>query len=148
PRIRSARLNDQRALLALLLLSRGTPMLAMGAELGHSQHGNNNAYAQDNEISWIDWRKADTSLTAWTALLIQIRRDHPSFRHDRFLTGQPTAGGDLPDAQWFAAEGKAMDVADWNDPHGPVLVLVLAVQGDRVALAINRGTAPSRIVPP
>ncbi len=148
PRIRSARLADQRALLALLLLSRGTPMLAMGAELGHSQQGNNNAYAQDNGISWIDWAQADTSLSAWTALLIQIRRDHAAFREDRFLTGRPTDGGVLPDAEWFAAGGKAMDVPDWDDPRGAVLVLVLAAQGDRVALAINRGTAPSRIVPP
>ena len=148
PRIHLTRLADQRALLALLLLSRGTPMLAMGAELGHSQQGNNNAYAQDNEISWIDWRQADTSLTAWTALLTQIRRDHAAFRDDRFLTGQPTGGGVLPDAEWFAADGKAMEVGDWNDPHGPVLVLVLAAQGDRVALAVNRGRAPGRIVLP
>ena len=145
PHIRSTRLSDQRALLALLLLSRGTPMLSMGAELGHSQHGNNNAYAQDNEISWIDWAKADKSLSDWTARLTQIRSDHAAFREDRFLTGQPVAAGLLPDAEWFAPEGRAMDVADWNDPHGPVLVLALAAQADRVALAINRGAAPGKI---
>ena len=142
PRIRSARAADQRALLALLLLSRGTPMLAMGSELGHSQGGNNNAYAQDNEISWIDWGKADRSLRDWTARLTQIRHDHAAFRDDRFLTGQPPDGGFLPDVEWFADKGRAMDIPDWDDPHGPVLVMMLSAQGDRMALAINRGATP------
>jgi glycogen operon protein len=148
PRIRSARLSDQRALLALLLLSRGTPMLAMGSELGHSQGGNNNAYAQDNEISWIDWAKADASLRDWTARLSRIRRDHAAFRDDRFLTGQPAPGSFLPDAEWLTPQGRRMNIPDWNDPHGPVLILVLAAQGDRTALAINRGKDSARIVLP
>ena len=148
PRIRSARAADQRALMALLLLSRGTPMLAMGAELGHSQCGNNNAYAQDNEISWIDWAKADRSLRDWTARLVAIRHDHPAFRDNRFLTGQPLADSFLADVAWFAAKGRAMDIPDWNDPHGPVLVMVPSAQGDRAALAINRGRIPATITLP
>jgi glycogen debranching enzyme GlgX/4-alpha-glucanotransferase len=145
PRIRSVRAADQRALLALLLLSRGTPMLAMGSELGHSQGGNNNAYAQDNDISWIDWSKADISLRDWTTRLIRIRSEHAAFRGDRFLTGHASADSFLPDAEWFAAEGRAMDIPDWDDPDGPVLVMVLSGQGDRVGLAINRGWSPAMI---
>jgi glycogen debranching enzyme GlgX/4-alpha-glucanotransferase len=148
PRIRSARAADQRALLTLLLLSRGTPMLAMGSELGHSQGGNNNAYAQDNETSWIDWAKADRSLRDWTARLIAIRRDHAAFRDDRFLTGRPPDGGFLPDAEWFADKGRAMEIPDWDDPHGPVLVMMLSARGDRVALAINRGHVPATLTLP
>jgi glycogen operon protein len=148
PQIRARRLSDQRALLALLLLSRGTPMLSMGAEFGHSQGGNNNAYAQDNGISWIDWDRADTALRDWTARLIRIRADHAAFRDDRFLTGKPAPGSILPDAEWFAAGGRAMDIRDWEDPRGPVLTLVLTAQGDRVALAINRGGVPAKIAPP
>jgi glycogen operon protein len=148
PHIRSIRAADQRALLALLLLSRGTPMLAMGAELGHSQDGNNNAYAQDNEISWIDWATADRSLSDWTARLIAIRADHAAFRDDRFLTGKTLPGSFLPDVAWFGADGRVMDIPGWDDPHGPVLVMVLSGQGDRAALAINRGHMPAAIAPP
>ena len=75
-------------MLATLLLSRGTPMLAMGAESGHSQGGNNNAYAQDNEISWLDWERAEPSLVAFTAKLAGLRPDNPALRQDRFLTGE------------------------------------------------------------
>ena len=78
PAILAARARDMRNLLALPYLSRGTPMLAMGAELGHSQHGNNNAYAQDNATTWIDWAKADASLIAFVGRLAKIRRAHPA----------------------------------------------------------------------
>ena len=151
PAVLATRIRDQRALLALLLLSRGTPMLAMGSELGHSQSGNNNAYAQDNETSWIDWTKTDQALRDWTARLIAIRRGHAAFRQDRFLTGQPTDGGSLPDVEWFG-DGWPMDIAGWNDPHGPALVMVLSGAGDkgpdRAALAINRGATPVTITLP
>ena len=149
PAIRAARSRDQRALLALLLLARGTPLLTMGAELGYSQGGNNNAYAQDNEISWIDWAAADETLREWTARLIRIRREHGAFREDRFLSGRPI-GGDFPsDVEWFGVGGQAMDVSGWNDPRGAMLVMTLSGTGrighDRVALAINRGQAPAPI---
>ena len=78
PAILAARARDMRNLLALPYLSRGTPMLAMGAELGHSQSGNNNAYAQDNATTWIDWAKADASLIAFVGRLAKIRRAHPA----------------------------------------------------------------------
>ena len=149
PAVIVARQADQRALLAILLLSRGTPMLAMGAEFGHSQGGNNNAYAQDNDTSWLDWDAADTALCAWTARLIGIRRDHPAFCEDRFLTGQPVEGAFLPDVIWLGRDGRAMENDDWNAPDGPVLAMVLCSRTpsgiDRAALAINRGKAPSAI---
>ncbi|MDB5395699.1 MAG: glgX [Rhodospirillales bacterium] len=152
PAVRAARLRDQRALLAILLLARGTPMLAMGAELGHSQGGNNNAYAQDNETSWIDWAAADESLAAWTARLIAIRRDNPAFHEDRFLIGQPIEGGFLPDVEWRRPDGKALEIADWETPYGSALVMLLSSTAsagcDRAALAINRGHTPVAIALP
>jgi glycogen debranching enzyme GlgX/4-alpha-glucanotransferase len=152
PAVRAARLRDQRALLAILLLARGTPMLAMGAELGHSQDGNNNAYAQDNETSWIDWAAADESLAAWTARLIGIRRDNAAFREDRFLTGQPIEGGLLPDVAWMRPDGRPLDVADWDAPNGAALVMMLSSRAsggsDRAALAINRGQTPVALTLP
>ena len=96
PAVVEARRRDQRNLLATLLASRGTPMLAMGSETGHSQAGNNNAYAQDNENSWLDWDGADAALTAFARELIAIRLAHPALRQDRFLTGAPVEEGDGP----------------------------------------------------
>ena len=82
-----------RNLLAMLFAARGTPMLAMGAELGHSQNGNNNAYAQDNATSWIDWDKADGDLIAFTRRLVALRRAHPALCRDAFLAGEfPSTG--------------------------------------------------------
>ena len=80
---------DQRNLLTLLFASRGTPMLAMGAELGFSQGGNNNAYAQDNPTTAIDWADADAALIAFARRLAEIRRAHPALSRDAFLTGEP-----------------------------------------------------------
>ncbi|MDE2486498.1 MAG: glycogen debranching protein GlgX, partial [Alphaproteobacteria bacterium] len=85
--IQARRLADQRALLATLVLSRGTPMISMGAELGQSQGGNNNAYAQDNATAWLDWARDDAGLTGWVARLAAIRQAEPVLREDRFLTG-------------------------------------------------------------
>ncbi len=118
PRINAVRLGDQRALLATLLLSRGTPMLSMGAETGQSQGGNNNAYAQDNASSWMHWNHADHSLLAFTARLIALRAAHPALQADRFLTGQGDVG-------WFNASGAPMSLADWEDPTGETLVVTL-----------------------
>ena len=126
PAILRARLNDQRALLATLLLARGTPMLAMGAELGHSQGGNNNAYAQDNAIGWLDWARADKGLEAFAARLVQLRRDHPALRADRFLMGEPKGSALYPDVAWRKADGTALAPAEWDDAKGQTLVMALA----------------------
>jgi len=142
--ILAARLADQRALLATLLLSRGTPMLSMGAELGQSQGGSNNAYAQDNAVSWLDWSRADPSLTAFTARLMAVRRDHPAVSADRFLNGE----GLDPDVQWRAADGRSLQPSDWEDPFGTTLVMALALGDDRVVVALHRGAGAIEIIPP
>ncbi len=87
--INERRQRDQRALLATLLLSRGTPMLTAGDEIGRTQRGNNNAYAQDNETTWLDWANADGALIDFVSRLAQLRRAHPAISADRFLTGAP-----------------------------------------------------------
>ncbi|MGD0183834.1 MAG: glycogen debranching protein GlgX [Roseiarcus sp.] len=139
----AARARDVRNLLALPFVARGTPMLAMGAELGHSQRGNNNAYAQDNAICWIDWSRADAALIAFTARLAKARREHPALFRQVWLTGQPFDETGLPDVEWRDAEGPLTSAAQWQAPDGDVLVAVLAAPApggvDRVALAFNRG---------
>src|SRR5208337_2237921 len=144
PAIVEARSRDERNLLTLLLASRGTPMLSMGMELGFSQGGNNNAYAQDNATSAIDWRAADASLIAFTARLTEVRRAHSALSRDAFLTGAPFDASGLADVQWRDADGP-MTERTWNDPEGAVLVAVFAApQGegvDRVAVAMNRSSA-------
>ena len=109
--------RDVKALLATLFLSRGTPMLTAGDEFGRSQGGNNNAYAQDNETTWLDWSKADDGLIDHVAQLARFRSRHAPYFADRFLTGQTSEGRVYPDIQWLSAEG---EVLNWNDPglHG------------------------------
>ena len=99
----------QRALLATLLLAQGTPMLLGGDEFGRSQRGNNNAYCQDNEISWFDWQLAGSAegrrLTAFVARLIALRRRHAVLRSPRFLHGQEELAPGVRDIAWFDASG-------------------------------------------
>jgi len=146
PGILRARRNDQKALLATLMLARGTPMLTMGAEFGQSQGGNNNAYAQDSEIGWLDWARSDADLMAFTAGLAKARADHPALRADRFLRGDPGSAGGLPDVEWRRADGAILADADWQDQGDETLVMVVAEPAgetlDRVALIIHRGPAP------
>ena len=129
----AARKRDVRALLATLFLSRGTPMLTAGDEFGRTQGGNNNAYAQDNAVTWLDWRHADTELAAFAARLIELRRSHPSLSVDDFLTGR---GEPLPDVMWLKAGGGLMGDADWNDGRRAI-GLALASGNDRTAIWIN-----------
>jgi isoamylase len=99
-----------RAMLTTLLLSFGVPMLLGGDELGRTQHGNNNAYCQDNEISWIDWSAVDQDLLSFTKNLVAFRRSHPVFRRRRFLTGI-----EARELGWFTPAGTAMTQADWDN---------------------------------
>ena len=139
PAVDVARKADQRALLTLLLASRGTPMLSMGAETGQSQGGNNNAYAQDNALFWMDWSEADTALAEFTAALIALRAKHPALHEDRFLTGSATDETLMPDVQWLRPDGQAMAEHDWS--HGRFLTAVFAGRADRVAIVANRDDA-------
>ncbi len=140
PAVLAARGRDERNLLASLLLSRGAPMLSMGAEMGQSQGGNNNAYAQDNEIAWLDWAKADRELIAFVAQLIELRKSSAAIRRDSFLTGQSFDEALLPDVEWRRPDGEAMREEDWRDPHGETLVASLYDSG------ANEGSADRRLI--
>ncbi len=105
PAILAARKRDERNLLALLAVSRGTPMLAMGSELGFSQGGNNNAYAQDNAITSIHWAEADARLIAFTRRLFAARAEHAALRSPNFFTGAPLPGSPFPDVEWRDGDG-------------------------------------------
>jgi glycogen debranching enzyme GlgX/4-alpha-glucanotransferase len=143
PAINAARSRDVRNLLALLFVSRGTPMLSMGSEIGHSQLGNNNAYAQDNAISWLDWSTADLSLYAFAQKLIAVRQAHAALSADAFLTGGPFDASALRDVEWRDAEGELTSPRQWEEAEAPLLVVVFAspTEGgtDRVAVLFNRG---------
>ena len=143
PAVGARRLADQRALLLLLTAARGTPMLSGGAELGQTQGGNNNAYAQDNATTWIDWPGADRELAAFTARLNRARLAHPALHADRFLTGEATQCP-WPDVTWATREGAPLQPHEWDDPAGATLQVTLAAidaEGgiDRVLLLVNRG---------
>ncbi len=103
------RTRQSRAILATLLLSLGVPMLLGGDEIGRTQRGNNNAYCQDNEISWFDWKAADADLLTFTCKLVGLRRRHHVLRRRRFVTG--AMQGDI---QWFTPAGSTMTDSDWR----------------------------------
>jgi glycogen operon protein len=99
-----------------MFLSQGVPMILGGDEMGRTQGGNNNAYCQDNEISWIDWslREENADLVALTARLAEFRRDHPVFHRRRWFQGRPIHGTDVADIGWFAPDGTEMTEEDWE----------------------------------
>ena len=109
PRILALRARQTRALLATLLLSRGVPMILGGDELGRTQGGNNNAYCQDNPVSWFDWDTADAGLTAYTRRVIAVRQAHPVLRRDRYLA-------DPGYVVWYTPKGHPMTISHWGSP--------------------------------
>jgi glycogen operon protein len=108
------RRRQQRNFLATLFLSQGVPMLLGGDEMGRTQGGNNNAYCQDNETSWVSWEHVDEELLAFTSLLSDIRRKHPVFRRRRWFQGRPIHGSGVSDVAWFKPDGTQMSDDDWN----------------------------------
>ena len=120
PDIRTLRARQSRAMLTTLMLSFGVPMLLGGDEMGRTQGGNNNAYCQDNELTWFDWATADTGLLTFTRRLIAFRRAHPVFRRRRFLSGAEAA-----ELRWFTPAGTEMTGADWSDANARALTLYL-----------------------
>jgi len=108
------RARQQRNFLATLMLSQGVPMLLGGDEIGRTQQGNNNAYCQDNEISWFDWEHADHGLLQFTRRLIRLRHRHPVFCRRRWFHGRPIRGGDVSDIGWFTPGGALMSEDDWR----------------------------------
>ena len=120
PIVLALRARQSRAMLATLLLSFGIPMLLGGDEMGRTQQGNNNAYCQDNEITWFDWSQPDTGLLDFTTRLIALRRAHPVFRRSRFL-----AGAEAAELRWFAPAGTEMTAANWSDQSALAIALYL-----------------------
>ena len=120
PDILALRARQCRAMLSTLLLSFGVPLLLGGDELGRTQQGNNNAYCQDNEITWLDWSSVDDELLDFTKRLIALRRSHPVFRRRRYL-----AGADASDLGWYTPGGEAMTTADWADSGARAVAIYL-----------------------
>ncbi|MFC6617065.1 hypothetical protein [Deinococcus radiophilus] len=114
--ILAQRRKQQRNLLATLLISQGVPMLLGGDERGRTKGGNNNTYAQDNELNWYDWENVDEDLLAFTRRLIELRQQHPSFRRERFFSGRREEG-DFPHILWLRFDGQEMNDADWQNPQ-------------------------------
>lgn len=110
----SLRARQQRNLLSTLLLSQGVPMMLGGDEVGRSQSGNNNAYCQDNELSWFDWNGPDSELLAFTQKLIRYRGHHPVFRRRGWFLGRPIHGDDVTDIAWFNSQGNQLSEKDWG----------------------------------
>jgi isoamylase len=124
PEVNFLRERQQRNFLTTLLLSHGVPMLLGGDEFGRTQRGNNNAWCQDNEISWFDWDH-DEHLREFTRRLIRLRRGHAVFRRRAFLTGEERMGSGAPDAWWFRTDGRRMTRRDWERPDGHVVGVFL-----------------------
>ena len=114
------RAQRTRAMLATLMLSFGVPLLLAGDEMGRTQQGNNNAYCQDNEISWVDWSAIDAGLRSFTSDLVAFRRSHPVFRRHRFLTGI-----EARELGWFTPAGEPMTQQDWDDGNALALGVYL-----------------------
>src|SRR5579885_2722897 len=134
PEVNALRARQQRNFLATLLLSQGVPMLLGGDELGRTQGGNNNAWCQDNELSWFDWQSADHDLLAFTRRLIELRRAHPVFRRRRFFQGR---GERLPDVWWMRPDGRRMTRRDWE--NGEARAIGVFLNGDELAMEARHG---------
>ncbi len=132
PAIEQLRTRQRRNFLATVLLSQGVPMIGHGDELGRTQGGNNNAYCQDNETTWIDWESIDSELVAFVAQLTELRRSHPVFRRRRFFDGRPVGreGGEpLRDIAWLTARGREMTQQDWGSGVGRYVAVFLNGRG-------------------
>ncbi len=139
PDVLALRARQRRNMLATMFLSQGIPMLLHGDELGRTQRGNNNAYCQDNELSWVDWTSADRELISFTTALIAMRREHPVLRRRRFFAGRPIRGGDeLRDIAWLRASGQEMTEHDWEVELCQCLTVFLNGAGIRDADARGR----------
>ncbi|APU16272.1 MULTISPECIES: glycogen debranching protein GlgX [Actinoalloteichus] len=140
PAINELRARQRRNFLATMLLSQGTPMLLHGDELGRTQRGNNNAYCQDNDVSWVDWSLADVheNLIGFVSALNRLRRNHPVFRRRKFFAGRPIRKGDeLRDIAWFTPSGDEMTEHDWDVPFGRAVTVFL--NGDGIPDRDRRG---------
>jgi len=137
--IRTLRARQKRNLLATLLFSQGVPMLLAGDELGHSQSGNNNAYCQDSELTWLDWdlSQDDRELLAFVQRVIRLRREHPVFHRRHFLQGKRIHGADIKDIRWLKPDGSEMSDYEWE--HDFARSLGMYLSGDALQERDRRG---------
>jgi glycogen operon protein len=131
PAVRRLRAQQKRNFLATLFLSQGVPMLLAGDEMDHTQQGNNNAYCQDNELTWIDWDldPEDRALLDFTRRLIHFNKAHPVFRRRSFFQGRRIRGTGIKDLVWLTPEGREMSDEEWNQSFARCLGLFLAGEG-------------------
>ena len=137
--VNALRAQQQRNFLTTLFLSQGVPMLLGGDELGRTQRGNNNAFCQDNEISWFDWEldEGRRALLEFTRSLIAFRATHPTFRRRAFLTGGTPRGSGLPDVWWFRSDGRKMTQRDWG--RGEAKTIGVFLNGEEIPTHSPRG---------
>jgi isoamylase len=141
PEIKALRLRQQRNFITTLMVSQGVPMLAHGDELGRTQGGNNNVYAQDNEIAWVDWDldEDQQDLLAFTSAAIALRKAHPVLRRRRFFVGDASHGGqsELGDIEWLRPNGTQMDDSDWSTGYARSVMVFL--NGDAIPESDDMG---------
>ncbi|MGH9645116.1 MAG: glycogen debranching protein GlgX, partial [Terriglobales bacterium] len=139
PEINQLRARQKRNIIATLLLSQGVPMLLAGDEIGHTQQGNNNAYCQDNEISWISWDpvQMDTEFLGFVKRLIALRHDHPAFHRRNFFQGRKIKGAEVTDIAWLRPDGQPMTDEEWNQEFARCLGVSLS--GEAVDEVDERG---------
>jgi glycogen debranching enzyme GlgX len=164
PQVLTARRRVRRGHLATLLLSAGVPMLVAGDEFGRTQLGNNNAYCQDNEISWLAWPGVDSPdmtnpldpagpdpmLLPLVRGLLALRKDNPLLRRADYLRGGPSSPGSLADVTWFRADGQQMTEGDWHSPKAPSLIALLASPdgADRLLIVLHPEASDTTITLP
>lgn len=154
PRVVNLRQRMMRNFLATLAFSQGVPMLSHGDEIGRTQRGNNNAYCQDNEISWLDWslHQEERELLKFARAVFQLRAANPVFRRRHFFRGRAAQPSGTKDVTWLRLDGREMTAADWQDPHGHVLGMLIdghatderdergrLLVGETVLLLVNGG---------
>ena len=141
PEILALRARQQRNFLATLILSQGVPMILMGDEIGRSQQGNNNAYCQDKEISWMDWSLVEENrdLLEFTRFLVKLKHEHPVLQRRRFFQGRQIRGSEIKDLTWFRPDGQEKNDEDWNNPSARALGLRMS--GDAMLETDARGNA-------
>ena len=129
-----------RNIMATLMLSQGTPMIAHGDEIGRTQQGNNNVYCQDSELSWMDWSlvEKNADLLAFTRRVTGLRKNHPVFRQRRFFEGKPIRSGDqVRDIAWLTPAGQEMTPEDWGSGFGKCVAVFL--NGEAIPAPNERG---------
>jgi glycogen operon protein len=147
PAIKSLRERQKRNMLATLILSQGTPMILAGDEFGHSQKGNNNAYCQDNEITWLDWEGIDEAghaLIAFVRTLLALRRGFPILRRNRFLIGEFNEALGVKDVTWLTPAGTEMTSEQWDDPMARSFAVLL--DGRAQASGIRRPASDTTLM--